>query len=138
MCSEHPTFGLQSQPNECNPHIRELFFQDAFQYFHLWLCLPSCLSSSGLQSTFQNLYGNNRVTQSRRRLKEVYYLDLLNNNVHINKELLHHKYSYKFWCICIIFGKSYFLFANFQDQKVYKIIRLKYLYWSSLQRIDKL
>jgi len=43
VSSQHPIFDLYSEPNECSPHISHLCFQDAFQFFHLWLCLPSSL-----------------------------------------------------------------------------------------------
>jgi len=43
--SEHYIFCIYSEPKECSPHILELFLQDAFQSFHLWLCLPSSLFS---------------------------------------------------------------------------------------------
>jgi hypothetical protein len=41
--SEHPIFCIYSEPKECIPDILELFFQDVFQSFHIWLCLPSSL-----------------------------------------------------------------------------------------------
>jgi len=78
------SFWSPLKPNEYSPQIPELFFQDAFPSFHFWLCLPSCLSSSGLQSTFQNVYGKHKVMQSRRQLNVVYYLDQPKKNVYIN------------------------------------------------------
>jgi hypothetical protein len=80
-------FSLYSEPNTCSPHIPELLFQDAFQSFHLWLYLPSSLSFSRLQSTFQNLYVNHMVTLSRKQLNVGHYLDQ-QNNVYINPLML--------------------------------------------------
>jgi hypothetical protein len=39
------------------------------------LCLPNSISSWGLQSTFQNLYGKHMVTLSLKYLNVGYYLD---------------------------------------------------------------
>jgi hypothetical protein len=46
-------------------------------------CLESSLFSSGLQSTFQKVYGNHNITLSRKHLNLGYYLDEPMNNIYI-------------------------------------------------------
>ena len=88
----------------------------------LWLCLQSSLLSSRLQSTFQNEYGNYKVTSRQKLIKcSLFFRPTNAEHIYIYSAFLHYNVSYILRCICTIFKESYFLLSNLLHQYGYKI-----------------